>query len=163
MSAKHPFARLKSVPLKKLAAEPIVGLRRKDYPEFRHFVDRLLAPVGVKPHIAVECDSISSLITEVEAGRGVCLATPIFKLVTGKRLLYRPITGTTQTASVGIARAAKGEVTPAGEKFCEILRQTSIPKGTKARPKAPGRSAKKRGRLFAFDIADGLLPSRKRS
>jgi len=27
--------------------------------------------------------------------------------------------------SVGIARAAKGDVTPAGEGFCEILRKTS--------------------------------------
>lgn len=125
MSAAHPFARLKSIPLEKLAAEPIVGLNR-NYSEFYRFVDRLFAPVHVKPRIAVECDSVSSLITEVEAGRGVSLATPIFKLVIGKRLLYRPLTGTTATASVGIARATRGDVTPAGEKFCEILRQKSI-------------------------------------
>ena len=124
MSAAHPFARLKSIPLEKLAAEPIVGLNR-NYSEFYRFVDRLFAPVHVKPRIAVECDSVSSLIAEVEAGRGVSLATPIFKLVIGKRLLYRPLTGTTQTASVGIARATKGDVTPAGEKFCEILRRKS--------------------------------------
>jgi hypothetical protein len=61
----------------------------------------------------------------VEAGRGIALATPIFKLVTGKRLLYRPLTGTTEVLSVGIARASKGDVTPAGEKFCEILRKIS--------------------------------------
>ena len=73
----------------------------------------------------MECDSASSLITEVEAGRGIALATPIFKLVTGKRLLYRPLTGTTEVLSVGIARASKGDVTPVGEKFCEILRKIS--------------------------------------
>ena len=44
----------------------------------------------------------------------------------GKSLLYRPLTGTTETQSIGIARATKGEMTPAGEKFCEILRQTSV-------------------------------------
>jgi len=71
----------------------------------------------------VECDSASSLITEVEAGRGIALATTIFKLVAGKRLIYRPLTGTTEVLSVGIARATKGDVTPAGEKFCEILRR----------------------------------------
>jgi hypothetical protein len=48
-----------------------------------------------------------------------------FKLVTGKRLLYRPVTGTTELVSIGIARATKGDETPAGEKFCEILRKTS--------------------------------------
>jgi DNA-binding transcriptional LysR family regulator len=164
MSAAHPFAWLKSIPLEKLAAEPLVGLNRKDYSEHYRFLDRIFAPIHVKPRIAVECDSVSSLITEVEAGRGVSLATPIFKFVVGKRLLYRPLTGTTQTASVGIARATSGEVTPAGEKFCEILRQTSVARGTKATTrKAPRRSAKKRGRLFAFDIGDGLLPSRQRS
>jgi DNA-binding transcriptional LysR family regulator len=71
-------------------------------------------------------DSPSSLITEVEAGRGVALALPMLKLVAGKRLLYRPLTGTSEVAAVGVARATKGNVTPAGEKFCEVLRQTSI-------------------------------------
>lgn len=128
MAAAHPFARLKSIPLEKLAAEPVVGFSRKDYPEYYRVIDRIFASIRARPHIAVECDSASSLITEVEAGRGVALVTTIFNLVAGKRLLYRPLTGTKEVASVGIARAAKGDVTPAGEKFCEILRQTSISK-----------------------------------
>ena len=125
MTATHPFARLKSITLEKLAAEPLVGFRRKDYPEYNRILARVFAPVRAKPRIAVECDSASSLITEVEAGRGVALSSTIFKLVAGKRLLYRPLTGTAEVASVGIARASKGDVTPAGEKFCEILRKIS--------------------------------------
>jgi DNA-binding transcriptional LysR family regulator len=126
LTAAHPFARLKSVPLEKLAAEPLVGLSRKDYPEFYRVLERLFRPISAKPHIAVECDSASSLIMEVESG-GIALVTTVFKRVAGKRLLYRPLTGTTDAApSVGIARATKGEVTPAGEKFREILRQKSI-------------------------------------
>jgi DNA-binding transcriptional LysR family regulator len=125
MTARHPFARMKSIPLEKLATEPLVALRRKDYPEFDHFLDRIFTSIRAKPRIAVECDSASSLITEVEAGRGIALATRVFKLVAGKRLLYRPLTGTTEVLSVGIARATKGDVTPAGEKFCEILRRIS--------------------------------------
>ena len=125
MTATHPFARMKSIPLEKVAAEPLVTLRRKDYPESDHFLDRLFASIRAKPPIAVECDSASSLIAEVEAGRGIAVATSVFKLVTGKRLLYRPLTGTTEVLSVGIARATKGDVTPAGEKFCEILREIS--------------------------------------
>ena len=121
----HPFARMKSIPLEKLAAEPLVVLSRKEYPESDRYLDRLFASIPAKPAIAVECDSASSLITEVEAGRGVALSSTIFKLVAGKRLLYRPLTGTTEVASVGIARATKGDVTPAGEKFCEILRRIS--------------------------------------
>jgi DNA-binding transcriptional LysR family regulator len=33
LTAAHPFARLKSIALEKVAAEPLVGLRRKDYSE----------------------------------------------------------------------------------------------------------------------------------
>ena len=138
MTAVHPFARMKSIPLEKLAAEPLVALRRKDYPESDRFLDRLFASIRAKPRIAVECDSASSLITEVEAGRGIALATPVFKLVAGKRLLYRPLTGTTEVLSVGIARASKGDVTPAGEKFCEILRRIS--NGLTAAKAKPARS-----------------------
>src|SRR5712671_4287020 len=112
MTAAHPFARLKSVSLERLAAEPLVGFRRKDYPEYNRILDRLFAPIRATPRIAVECDSASSLITEVEAGRGVALSKHNFKLVAANRLLYRPLTGTTEVASVGIARAIKGDVTP---------------------------------------------------
>src|SRR5438445_753303 len=140
MTATHPFARLKSITLEKLAAEPLVGLRRKDYSEYYRIVDRVFASVHAKPRIAVECDSASSLITEVEAGRGVALSSTIFKLVAGKRLLYRPLTGTTEVASVGIARASKGDVTPAGEKFCEILRKIS--NGATASKSKPARSSR---------------------
>jgi len=125
MSAAQPLARLKSIPLERLADEPLVGLSRKGYPEYYDYLDRIFAPIHAKPRIVVECDSMSSLIAEVEAGRGISLASPTFKLVFGKRLLYRALTGTTATVSVGIARATKGDVTAAGEKFCEILRQIS--------------------------------------
>src|SRR5438128_1671592 len=118
--------------------DQVRSLARKDYPEFHHYLDRLFAPSRAKPPIAVECDSASSLITEVEAGRGIALANTVFKLVTGKRLLYRPLMGTTEVLSVGIARATKGDVTPAGEKFCEILRMISNG-ATAAKPK-PARS-----------------------
>ena len=86
----------------------------------------MFAPVRAKPRPAVECDSASSLIVKVESG-GIALLTTIFKCVAGKRLLYSPLTGTTDAPpSIGIARATKGDVTPAGEEFCEILRQISF-------------------------------------
>jgi len=125
LAATHPFTRLKSVPLQKVAAEPLIGLRRKDYPEFYRNLDRIFAPIGVKPGIAAECDTTSSQLIDVEAAHGIALCIPIFKLVTSKRLVYRLVTGTTELVSIGIARATKGDLTPAGDKFCEILRKTS--------------------------------------
>jgi DNA-binding transcriptional LysR family regulator len=121
----HRFARLKTITLEMVAAEAMIGFNRKDYPEYYVGLDRMFAPLGLKPRFVVECDSSSSLITEIETGRGVAIASPILRHASGKRLLYRPLSGTTEVMSVGIARATKGDVTPAGEKFCEILRRTS--------------------------------------
>jgi DNA-binding transcriptional LysR family regulator len=100
---------------------------------------RIFAPVGVKPCIAIECDTFGSILIEVETGHGIALSVPLSKLAAGKRTLYRPLTGTTETLSVGIARATKGDVTPAGEKFCEILRQ--ILDGAITAKAKPGRSS----------------------
>jgi DNA-binding transcriptional LysR family regulator len=137
LSRTHPFARLKAIPLERVAGERLVILSRKNYSEYNRILGRILALVSTKPRIAMECDSEDSLFMEVEAGRGIALVTTIAKLATGKRLLYRPLTGTTETQLVGIARATKGDVTPAGEKFCKILRQISseaiAPKPKRAR------------------------------
>jgi len=134
----HRFARLKTITLEMVATEAMIGFNRKDYPEYYVGLDRLFEPLGIKPRVVVECDSSSSLITEIETGRGVAIASPVLRHASGKRLLYRPLTGTTEVLSVGIARAIKGDVTPAGEKFCEILRKTSDG-ATTAKPK-PTRS-----------------------
>jgi DNA-binding transcriptional LysR family regulator len=116
---------LKSIPLEKLAGESLVILSRKSYSEYQRILEHIFAPVPSKPRIAMECDSESSLFMELEAGRAVALVTTIAKLAAGKRLVYRPLTCTTEAQAVGIARATKGDVTPAGEKFCEILRKVS--------------------------------------
>jgi DNA-binding transcriptional LysR family regulator len=129
LTAAHPFARLKSVRLEKVAAEPLINLRGRNY---REFLNRIFAPTGVKPRIAVECDTFASLSIEVEAGHGITLGIPILNAA-AKRLLYRPLTGATESLSVGIARATKGDMTPAGEEFCEILRKTSAARATPER------------------------------
>ena len=125
LSRTHPFARLKSIPLEKLVGERLVILSRKSYSEYNRILEHIFAPIRTKPRIAMECDSESSLFMEVEAGRAIAVVTTIAKLAAGKRLVYRPLTGTTETQFVGIARATKGDVTPAGEKFYEILRKLS--------------------------------------
>jgi DNA-binding transcriptional LysR family regulator len=122
VTAAHPFARLKSVALEKAVAEPVISLGRQDY---REYINRIFVPTGVKPRIAVQCDTFASLLIEVEAGHGIALGIPIFKHAAAKHLLYRPLTGTTESLSVGIARSTKTALTPAVQKFCEILRNSS--------------------------------------
>ena len=64
LPAAHPFARLKSIALEKLALQPLVALRRKDYSEYHRLLERIFSPISAKPRIAVECDSASSVILE---------------------------------------------------------------------------------------------------
>jgi DNA-binding transcriptional LysR family regulator len=126
LTAAHPFARLKSIPVEMVATEPLIGLSRRDFPEYYRNLNRIFAPTGVKPHIALECDSRNSLIIEVEARHGIALCP----VASGNRLLYRPLTGPTDPLPVGIARATKGDLTPGGEKFREVLRKTSAARAT---------------------------------
>jgi DNA-binding transcriptional LysR family regulator len=153
LAPTHRFARLKSITLEKVAAELLIGFRRKDYPEYYVGLERIFGRLGIKPRVAVECDSASSLITEVETARGIAIASPVLKLVRGKRLLYRPLAGVDWVVSVGIARAKNGDLTPAGERFCEILRRTS-----KGISRVPGVSA------LTAPIGDYIVrPARKRA
>ncbi|MBV9997884.1 MAG: LysR family substrate-binding domain-containing protein [Verrucomicrobia bacterium] len=121
----HPFARLKSVSVRQVATEPLIVLQRHDYSEFHRILERIFSPHNFRPCIAVECDSTSSLVTAVAVGRGVALVSEHFKRVAGQRLAYRPLSGGTEFHRVGVAWAAKGDVTPAGEKFCAALRAAS--------------------------------------
>ena len=141
LAPTHRFARLKSITLDAVSTERLIGFRRKDYPEYYVGLDRFFGPLGIKPRVAVECDSASSLITEVETGRGIAIASPVLKHASGKRLLYRPLAGVEWVMSVGIARAKNGDLTPAGEKFCDLLRRPSNAM-TSAKPKAARSSTK---------------------
>jgi hypothetical protein len=48
-----------------------------------------------------------------------------FQRVAGKRLIYRSIANCAAVHSVGIARAVKGDLTPASDKFCRCLRKVA--------------------------------------
>ena len=68
----------------------------KDYSEHYRALERLFAPISAKPLLVTECDSACSMVFKVAAGHGIALVTTVLKLVGGKRLLYRPLAGTTE-------------------------------------------------------------------
>jgi DNA-binding transcriptional LysR family regulator len=119
----HPFASLKSISVRRVAAEPLAVFRRRGYSGYYRVLDKLFSPHAVKPRIGVECDSTTSLITEVEVGRGIAVVSEVFRQLSGDRLIYLPFSDSKVTHSVGIGRALKGDITPAGEKFCQALRK----------------------------------------
>ncbi|QIF01887.1 LysR substrate-binding domain-containing protein [Roseimicrobium sp. ORNL1] len=121
----HRLAKKKAVSLAEVAAEPLVALRKRDYSEYHVILQHIFAPSRLRPNIAAEVDGANTLITGVESGRGVAVVTELFRSITGERLLYRPIIDCPVTQSVGLACAVEGDITPAGEKFRDVLREVA--------------------------------------
>ena len=119
---EHPFAKMKSVPLERLATEKLVVFRRREYADYHALLAQVLRDLKTHLPIATECDGASSLITEIAAGRGIAILPLVFEKIVGTRLKLRRLTPAPPSQEVGIVRALQGEVTPAGEKFCGQLR-----------------------------------------
>jgi DNA-binding transcriptional LysR family regulator len=124
-SHDHPFKKLRRVSVKQLRDQKLIVLRRDDYSDYHHLLSQIFAQETKLPAIAAECDSASSLITELEGGHGVAILSKVMKSSIGSRLIMRPLHGTEVDIDVGLCRAMKGDVTPAGEKFCEFVRQAA--------------------------------------
>jgi DNA-binding transcriptional LysR family regulator len=78
----------------------------------------------LQPRIVAECDSGSSLFTEVQAGHGLALLPDVYRHVLGSRLELRPLTPRDlPTMDIVVGRTTKGDLTPAAEKFLRALRR----------------------------------------
>ena len=121
----HPFARMKSVPLARLGTEKLVAFRRREYGDYHALLARVLGELRPRPPVVVECDGASSLITELVAERGIAILPQVFTRIVGARLKLRPLTPAPIPQEVGIVRAIKGDVTPAGERLCIELRSAA--------------------------------------
>ena len=119
----HELAKARGVTVERMAEEPLVAYSKRDYADYHVMLDEVFAALPKKPKIVVECDSASSLITAIESGRGIAMVPQIFERVVGSRLKLRPLKGTAVEFEVGISTATNGDLTPAGEKFCQHLRK----------------------------------------
>jgi DNA-binding transcriptional LysR family regulator len=82
---------LKAITLKQVAAEPMIGLSRKDYPEFHVEMKKLFAGIGSKPNFTEEHEGGTGVIAAVEAGRGVALVPSSLACMVGERLKLLPL------------------------------------------------------------------------
>ena len=121
----HPLARTRRITLEKLLDENLIVLRRNDYSDYHHLLGQLFSGQTRKPKIVAEYDGTSSLITAIESGRGVAVLSQVMQRAHGNRLKMLPIAGTQVAIEVGLCRSTKGDVTPAGEKFCECARRAA--------------------------------------
>jgi DNA-binding transcriptional LysR family regulator len=79
-----------------------------------------------KPRVVEEHDSFSGIISAVEAGTGVAIATD-FRYSFGNRVKFSHITPEPKPISVGIA-GTKGRLSPAAETFWQCAKEAASAK-----------------------------------
>jgi LysR family transcriptional regulator, benzoate and cis,cis-muconate-responsive activator of ben and cat genes len=118
----HPFAQRRSVSLVDAAKEPFVGLTREDFPDYHAYLAAIFAPVKNKPRVIEEHDSLSSVISAIEAGTGVGVSVDALGYSFGTRVKLVRLTPEPKPISFGIA-TRKGKLSPATEKFCQCAKE----------------------------------------
>ena len=118
----HPLARHRTVAVRKLAGEPLVGFER-DIPT-RKETDRLLRKHGVEVRYIMELDNVETIKQVVEIGHGVAiLPEPAIRPeVKQKSLAVVQLADEVLFRPLGIIHRQGKHFSPAAEKFIEYLR-----------------------------------------
>src|SRR5438067_1136443 len=132
VAPQHPFARRRAIPIAEVAAAPLIGLTREDYPNYYDYLSIIFSKVKQKPRVVEEHDSFSGIISAVEAGTGVTLSIDVLGHSFGNRVKLLHITPEPKPISVGIV-GTKDRLSPAAEKFWQCAKEAASPA---ARPKA---------------------------
>src|ERR1700757_3452701 len=134
VAPEHPFARRRAIPIAEVAAEPLIGLTREDYPNFYDYLSIIFSKLKQKPRVVEEHDSFSGIISAVEAGTGITISIDVLGHTFGNRVKLLQITPEPKPISVGIA-GTKGRLSPAAEKFWQCAKEAVSPA---PRPKTLG-------------------------
>jgi LysR family transcriptional regulator, benzoate and cis,cis-muconate-responsive activator of ben and cat genes len=126
VAPQHPFARRRAIPLAEVAAEPLIGLTREDYPNYYDLLSLTFSKVKQKPRVIEEHDSMSAVMSAVEAGTGVAVAVD-FGYSFGNRVKFLHLTPEPKPVSVDIA-TPKGKLPSAAEKFWRCAKEAASQK-----------------------------------
>jgi len=125
VARRHAFARLKRVPLDRLASEPLVIYDQHHYTEYIRTVRALLSPVTDTPRIVSECDGLASLIAAVLAERGVAIVPDVFRRLAGSEICLRAIDPPAAAVVVGYAHRVDVPLSPIARRLVKILKEVS--------------------------------------
>jgi len=123
----HPFARRRAIPLTEVAAEPLIGPTREDHAGYYDHLSIIFAKVKKKPRVVDQHDTISGIISAVEAGTGVVIGGDIFGYTFGSRVKLLHLIPEPKPISIVIV-ALKGPLSPAAEKFWECAKEAAAKK-----------------------------------
>jgi DNA-binding transcriptional LysR family regulator len=126
LPAGHPLAALRRVPLRRLAAEPLVLFPREQAPGYHDLLTGRLAATGTVPRVVQDAPETITIIGLVAAGIGV---SPVAASVANLALpgvVYRPLAGAPDTELVVVRRA--DDESPLARAFvAAALDQSSTP------------------------------------
>ena len=89
--ADHPLARRKRISPKLLCGVPLVGLGRKNFPDYVPSMRRSLKPLGCAPHfVALEEDGVPTLFAGVEAYNAAAILADTVSEFLPRSLVWRP-------------------------------------------------------------------------
>jgi DNA-binding transcriptional LysR family regulator len=126
VAPQHVFARRRAIPLAEVAAEPLIGLTREDYLNYYDLLSIIFSKVKQRPRVIEEHDSMSGVMSAVEAGTGVAVSVD-FGYSFGNRVKFLRLTPEPKPFSVGIV-ATKGRLSRAAEKFWQCAKEAASKK-----------------------------------
>jgi DNA-binding transcriptional LysR family regulator len=122
---QHPFAKLRRVPLERLATEPLVVYDRRNYTEYIQTVLALLRPVTTSPRIAAECDGLTTVVAAVLARRGVAIVPEVFSRLVGNRVRLRALHPPGAPLVVGYAHRVDVPLSAVARRFITALKKVA--------------------------------------
>lgn len=129
MAPAHPLAAKRRVTIKEVLNEPFIVLRREDYTDYHALLRRVLGVAYRRLRIAEDCDSGMSMITAIEAGRGVAVTIAALAATAGRRLRLVPLFPKPAPAVLGAAWR-RDERNPAVATFLAALRAAAAGRGS---------------------------------
>ena len=123
----HRLARQRSVSLAEAAREPFIRLTRETFRDYYNYFNAIFAPTKIRTRVVEELEDISGVISAIEAGNGVGLASDFFGYTVGRRLKLLRLTPEPKLVAFGIA-FPKGRLSPAAEKFWQCAKEAAANK-----------------------------------
>jgi DNA-binding transcriptional LysR family regulator len=102
-------------------------LRAKICPAYFDHLSAIFASLKQKPRVIEEHDSMSGIVSSVEAGTGVALAKEVFSYSFGNRVKLLHLRPEPKPLSIGIV-APKRKLSSAAGKFCQCAKEAVSPR-----------------------------------
>lgn len=118
----HPLARLKRIPVARLAEFPLIYPTVAMAPNYVAFVNKIVESAGVKLNRRFEHDNVLSALNSVSIGMGICLVPDYQKSILPSHMTARPLDLDPQPSFDLLVAYRKDDKLPALQCFLNVVR-----------------------------------------